>query len=186
MLTAFGLALLALTIPAGAAQDAVPSFDVASVKPNVSGSGNSSMRTPPLGSVTATNVPLRGIAQAVSPTPAPRPTDDPASPCKFSMSRFNGSGTLSVSGWPLSSIVESLANVVGRIVVDRTAETGPFDLELKWSADGSVSPATATTLPDSAPSIFTAPQEQLGLKLESARGPVEVVVIDSVQHPTPD
>jgi uncharacterized protein (TIGR03435 family) len=48
------------------------------------------------------------------------------------------------------------------------------------------SPETAPPVDPDAPSIFTAVQEQLGLKLESTKGPVDVLVIDSVDHPTPD
>jgi uncharacterized protein (TIGR03435 family) len=57
-------------------------------------------------------------------------------------------------------------------VVDRTGLTGVFDFDLTWAADAA---------PDSVdPSIFTALQEQLGLKLESTRGPIDVLVIDHV------
>jgi uncharacterized protein (TIGR03435 family) len=66
----------------------------------------------------------------------------------------------------------------GRPVVDRTGITGTIDYTLTWSPDGA---------PDSAaPSIFTALQEQLGLKLQPARGPVEVLVVDSAERPAPE
>jgi uncharacterized protein (TIGR03435 family) len=68
--------------------------------------------------------------------------------------------------------------------------TGNFDFELKWTPDripqnlpgGAGTPAS---VPDS-PSIFTALQEQLGLKLESAKTAIEVLVIDHVERPSPD
>ena len=65
----------------------------------------------------------------------------------------------------------------GRVVIDRTGLTRIFDFELRWAQD-----PTDTTRP----SIFTALQEQLGLKLESTRGPVDVLVIDHVERPAPD
>jgi uncharacterized protein (TIGR03435 family) len=78
----------------------------------------------------------------------------------------------------LGPLVQSLSGVVGRVVIDRTGLTGLFDFELKWAQD-----PTADT---AVPSIFTALQEQLGLKLESTRGPVDVLVIDHVERPLPD
>lgn len=70
-----------------------------------------------------------------------------------------------------------LSPIVGHVVVDRTGLVGKFDFDLKWAAD-----AADTTRA----SIFTALQEQLGLKLESTRGPVDVLVIDRVEPLIPD
>jgi len=61
---------------------------------------------------------------------------------------------------------------------------GTFDFELQWLPDNLRS-TTGTQATDS-PSIFAALQEQLGLKLESQRGPVEFLVIDRIEQPTPD
>ena len=69
---------------------------------------------------------------------------------------------------------------VKRKVIDKTGVSGRFNIELKWNPYD----ATPAPLNDSATSIFTALQEQLGLKLESAKGPVEVLVIDSVSKPS--
>jgi len=63
------------------------------------------------------------------------------------------------------------------MVVDRTGLTGNWNFDLRFAAD-----VGAPADPD-APSLFTALQEQLGLKLESARGPVDVLVIDDIQRP---
>ena len=90
-------------------------------------------------------------------------------------------GTIVTKGQPLSRMISALSMAVNRSVVDRTGLDGPFDAELRWSADVNTTPANSD-----APSIFTALQEQLGLKLESTRAPVEVLVIDSVERPTPD
>jgi uncharacterized protein (TIGR03435 family) len=72
---------------------------------------------------------------------------------------------------------ELLGNATDRIVVDRTGLQGGFAVDLEWSPDQTASDQ---------PSIFTAAQEQLGLKLESTRGPVDVLGIDHVEKPTPD
>ena len=77
--------------------------------------------------------------------------------------------------------MSALSMAVSRGVVDRTGLRGPFDVELEWSSDVGTSATNSNT-----PSIFTALQEQLGLRLEPSRGPVDVLVIDSVQRPTPD
>ena len=61
------------------------------------------------------------------------------------------------------------------------------DDALRWRADGTrMAPAAAGLTAKDTPSLFTALQEQHGLKLEPARGPVEGLVIDSVEQPTPD
>jgi uncharacterized protein (TIGR03435 family) len=70
----------------------------------------------------------------------------------------------------------------GRDIIDRTGLEGRFDFHLEYARDGG--PPRADPDPAHAgPSMFTAVQEQLGLKLESAKGPVEVLVIDHVEHP---
>jgi uncharacterized protein (TIGR03435 family) len=81
----------------------------------------------------------------------------------------------------LSNLATTLTRVVERPVQDRTSLTGSFDFTLQWTPDANVS-----TVSPVGPSIFTALQEQLGLKLESTKGPVNVVVIDHVEAPTPD
>jgi len=72
------------------------------------------------------------------------------------------------------NFVRTLAPITGRSVVDQTGLTGVFDAELVWSES------------ETGPSLFTAIQEQLGLKLEAQRGPVDVLVIDHVARPTSD
>jgi len=68
--------------------------------------------------------------------------------------------------------------------MDKTGLTGKFDLNLKWTIDAG-NPGIAPPADSLAgPSIFTALQEQLGLKLESTRGPVQVLVVDSVEKPS--
>ena len=93
-------------------------------------------------------------------------------------------GKLTGIGQTPQNIAAALGNSgLSRLVVDRTKLMGTFDFELQWTADTS-RPAGAAA--GDAPSLFTALQEQLGLKLEAQRGPVEFLVIDSVGRPTPD
>lgn len=77
------------------------------------------------------------------------------------------------------AFVLSFLDVLDRPVVDRSGLTADYELELRWSPDPG---RTRSDLP----SLFTALQEQLGLKLEATTGPVEVLVIDSAERPTPD
>ena len=78
----------------------------------------------------------------------------------------------------MTSLAYSLTNEVHRTVIDKTGLAGKYDLSAKWSADD------GTAAADAAPAIFTALQEQLGLKLQSAKGPVETLVVDSVEMPS--
>jgi uncharacterized protein (TIGR03435 family) len=101
----------------------------------------------------------------------------------------NGPGLIDLSGMPLSSLAQWIANAAGRPVVDRTGLAGMFDAEMQWS------PATSGPLRAGAdpgppggdgPSIFTAVQGQLGLKLDAAKTPVDFLVIDHIERPQPD
>lgn len=93
--------------------------------------------------------------------------------------RGNDQG-LTAGAFPIRGFANFLASEVARIVIDRTGLTGEWDFELKWSPPNAQSPD-----PDR-PSIFTALEEQLGLRLEPMTGPVEVMVIDRVELPTPN
>ena len=118
---------------------------------------------------------LLAVARATSrPDLAPPPVDP--LPCSSSM-MF---GRLTMRDMPLDILANTLSGMVGRVVFDRTALTGNFNLSLRYAPDGTDSAQSQD------PSIFTALQEQLGLKLESIKGPVEVLVIDHVEQPTPD
>jgi uncharacterized protein (TIGR03435 family) len=84
-----------------------------------------------------------------------------------------GKTQLTGTQFPLSSLVRALSNQVGRVVIDKTGLTGNFDFKMTYAPD----------LADSdGPSIFTALEEQLGLKLDSQKGPVEVLVIDGAER----
>jgi uncharacterized protein (TIGR03435 family) len=94
-------------------------------------------------------------------------------------------GLLQGNGGTIDNVAYGIAQFVpdvDRVVVNKTGLVGFFDFELSWTPN--LSPG-ATTLGD-LPSLFTALEEQLGLKLEPIKGPVDVLVIDHVEKPTPD
>ena len=242
-----------------------PSFEVASVKPNNSGSRASSSRSLPGGGFTATNIPLRllilqayrikgfqltggpdwldsarfDIAARAPENARPdellpmlralladrfklvahketkdqpvyalvmarsdgrlgpklkpstldcsiRPELGQQNPCGMNTNTTNTLGSMKGTGKTLADLAGALGNfIVNRMVVDRTGMAGAYDFELSWTTDNlqsATNPAGANI--SDAPSIFTAVQEQLGLKLESQRGPVEFLVIDSVERPS--
>jgi uncharacterized protein (TIGR03435 family) len=103
-----------------------------------------------------------------------QPTQSKGKSIGFGNSHFNGEGLTT------ALIAEELSLIAGRVVVDKTNLTDRYDFKLQWTPDD----AAATD--NSAPSLFTAIQEQLGLKLESAKEPVPVLVIDSIDLPTPN
>ena len=91
--------------------------------------------------------------------------------------------TLTVGGYPMSEFQRYLTGQTQRTVIDKTGLDGGWDFELTFAPSDLAADAAAER---NIATLFTALQEQLGLKLESARGPVEVVVIDRLERPTPD
>jgi uncharacterized protein (TIGR03435 family) len=95
-------------------------------------------------------------------------------------------GRIVTNGLPISAVLGALGGMVGRVVVDRTGLTGGWDLDVTFAPEAGRGGQPSDVADPNAPSIFTALQEQLGLKLESTKAPIEVTVIDSVEQPTPD
>jgi len=97
-----------------------------------------------------------------------------------------GAGSFLANAVPLEFFCRMLSQRLDRFVIDQTKLPGRYDFLLQWKPDPGERPTDAPAAPDieSRPSIFTAIQEQMGLKLESARGPVEVLVIDHIEKPT--
>ncbi|MGD0221946.1 MAG: TIGR03435 family protein [Terriglobia bacterium] len=107
-----------------------------------------------------------------------------------------GPGELTGQGVPVTFLVQQLAQQLGRNVLDRTGLKGNYDFTLKWTPDqssagmmqgppgGGPPPDNAPPPDASGPSVFTAVQEQLGLKLESTKGPVDILIIDHVEQPS--
>lgn len=116
-----------------------------------------------------------------------QPRRDGPPPCSFG----GPPGQLIGTGVTLAMLADVLTRFVGRPVFDRTDLHGSFDLALTFDPS-STAPGVPGAPPgpvkpdDTAPSIMTALQEQLGLKLESTRGPVDVLVIDQAERPTPN
>ena len=112
-----------------------------------------------------------------------------AMPCRNL--RIGMSGSVDGGNAPMSQLVATLAAIVGRPVIDQTGFTGTLDVHLKFAPDqstqglpgGAISVASPEPDP-SRPDILSALQEQLGLRLTSSKGPVEVLVIDHVERPT--
>jgi uncharacterized protein (TIGR03435 family) len=103
----------------------------------------------------------------------------------------SGRGGLAFRGLTMAALAKILAPMVRRSVSDQTGLTGYFDAEFDFMAEGPPPPPPPPGLPNSFGSepfvsIFTVLPEQLGLKLESARGPVDVLVIDRAERPTED
>ena len=85
-------------------------------------------------------------------------------------------GHYSAAGLTMNNFMIFLSSTVERVVIDRTGLQGAYDVDFDWSSEPG----------SDKPSIFTSLQEQLGLKLESTRGPVDVLVIDHIERPTQD
>ncbi len=102
-----------------------------------------------------------------------------------------GRGVIGGQGLPVEAIAASLANVIRRSVIDKTGLTGQYDFKLEWTPDADegsgprdINPNRADAADSTGVSIFTALQEQAGLKLEPSKGPVEILIIDSIEKPT--
>ena len=107
-------------------------------------------------------------------------------------------GRLMAGGFTMTQLANSLSQFTGRSVVDRTGLAGAYDLDVEFTPDpalrgrgmgGGLPPAppplgSERVVDPAGISVFTAVQEQLGLKLDSQRGPVPVLVIESVTQPT--
>ena len=95
----------------------------------------------------------------------------------------NASGRITSGGFGFAEFLSALSVQTGRAVLDRTGLSGKWDLHVEY-APAPVPPGVA---PDAnRPDLFTALQEQLGLKLEATTGPVQVFVVDRLERPTPD
>jgi uncharacterized protein (TIGR03435 family) len=89
------------------------------------------------------------------------------------------------NGFALSMFVQGISGRVGRHVVDRTGLSGEWSFELKFSLPPA--PGADPAPPDpNVPDLFTAVREQLGMKFEATKGPVEVWIVDSIERPTSD
>ena len=148
---------------------------------------------------------LKGVDPPSLPTPGqtpaqpPRPGPGGALPANFTPQPgavMVGPGLILASAVTMAQMVSVLNRGIDRPIVDRTDLKGFFNVRLQFAAENAPGVATGVAPTDGppgiplpatepqGPSIFTALQEQLGLKLESTKAPVEVMVIDSVRKPT--
>jgi uncharacterized protein (TIGR03435 family) len=117
---------------------------------------------------------------------------DPNSPIACGSMR-SGPGMLGAGGRAIAQLVQMLSGSTGRPVVDKTGLTGAYDFSLRFAPEpgangpfGAPPPGVLPPPDPDAPNLYTAVQEQLGLKLENGRGPIEVVAIDRLEKPTVD
>lgn len=138
------------------------------------------------------------------PPPAPRPPDPsqpmqiPEMECGMMMGMTPAGQMMSGGGLAFTQIVQLIATNLGRPVVDKTGLTGNYNIRMRFLSDRPGlpglpppprAPGPAPTLApgvEEAPTLPTAVQEQLGLKLEATRGPAPVLIVDSVERPTAD
>ncbi len=106
-----------------------------------------------------------------------------------------GPGSFSAGAASIDQLVSFLSGPLGRKVIDKTGITGLYNINLTWSPDSSQQDFTGLPKPpgflppqqsgeNTGPSVFTAIQEQLGLKLEPDKGPVDSFIIDGIEKPS--
>lgn len=124
--------------------------------------------------------PMYGLVVAKNGVKMQPNTSPDGSPQSMSMGRSAFRATRASA----DAIAQSLAGMVGRPVKDETGLTGFFDFKMEWTPDANPNPGTNNEeRPDNlGPTLFTALQEQLGLRLVSRKGPVEILVIDRAER----
>jgi uncharacterized protein (TIGR03435 family) len=117
------------------------------------------------------------------PPPPLRPGERPTFACGGAMMSPRSFAGVSIK---LDNLMPGLSRLLGRTVVDRTGLTGNFDITVEWTPDETqaLQPPGAAASGAGGPSIFAAFQEQLGLKFESQKGPVEILVIERAERPS--
>ena len=133
-----------------------------------------------------------------APPPAPSGPPGPGQPFRGRGMRV-GPGQLTMNGGTMAMFADHLSQRLGRSVIDKTGLKGEYDFSLQWTPEQNemmrsvfggglegTNGKEPAPPPDSGPTIFTALQEQLGLKLESAKGPVTIYVIAHIEQPSPN
>lgn len=121
------------------------------------------------------------------PPEPPRPGDPPRNFCGTMMM---GPDRMSATAAQIANLIPMLSRILGRSVVDETGLKGDYNVTVEWTPDETqVSRPRAAGQngppPDSnLPTLFTAFQERLGLKLEAGKGPVEIIVVDQAEKPS--
>jgi uncharacterized protein (TIGR03435 family) len=150
-------------------------YNLVMIKPGVAG---------PSLKPAATDCVAQANARRGGPPPGPPGPNDPLTCGLMGMP-----GVIRMGGMPIAQLTGMLTNQTGRLVFDKTNLPGNWDFTLKYLFEGRGGQPLPPNIPPpdpDAPSLYTAIQEQLGMKLESAKAPVEMTVIDSIEHPTDD
>jgi uncharacterized protein (TIGR03435 family) len=130
----------------------------------------------------------RGLQMLRSVKDCPATPDSQALPCGGF--RLYQRRMLTGRNVPMDELVDMLSTLTGRMVIDKTNLAGNFDIKLEWTPDEGLALGTepGAQPPSNAAqgSLFTALEEQLGLRLQSEKGPVSVLVIDSAEKPSPN
>jgi uncharacterized protein (TIGR03435 family) len=123
------------------------------------------------------------------PSSRPAPPQPGVPPPRYCGQMMMGLNRLTAVGVPVANLTPMLSRLLGRTVIDKTGLTENFNINVQWTPDetqalqlppGAPAPPSDTT----APSLFTAFQEQLGLKLESQKGPVDILIIERAEKPS--
>lgn len=125
------------------------------------------------------------LAKGGAKLTAAAPNDAAGGPPRRDFMMF-GPGKITAMGDTMPVFVTELSRLLGRVVVDETGLRDRYDFTLEWTPEGAASPTGTGPTSEPAPPIFTAIQEQLGLKLLAAKAPVKVLVIDHMQRPSPN
>jgi uncharacterized protein (TIGR03435 family) len=135
--------------------------------------------------------PARDPGTPLQPPPPPAPGQKPPMPAgmMFVMMKSNGERTMRAHATQMPNLLNLIGQQGGvgdRPIIDQTGFTGYFDFDLTFAplTAAASSPDSNGALSSDAPSLTTALEETLGLKLVSTKGPVEVIVIDSIDHPS--
>jgi uncharacterized protein (TIGR03435 family) len=127
-----------------------------------------------------------------APPEAPWQPGTPPGDCR-TITRLGRLMGIESGGMTMTELIASLSQAAGRPVIDQTGLTGYFALTVEFATDGTIGPMgdtmpppVAGPQPAGAASVFAAVEDYLGLKLESRRSAVDVLVIDRAEQPTPD
>src|SRR5688572_24876213 len=129
---------------------------------------------------------MRAAAQVTPPGPRPFPDlNAPPPPCTIRSVRGRNDPSDRLEGEAtMSALAEFLTGPARRVVVDKTGLTGSYRVTMNFDLLASLRPPEVVPPPDAAPTVFTAVREQLGLKLDASRAPLDMLVIDRLERPT--
>ena len=103
---------------------------------------------------------------------------------KYSGTTMSGPGYFTAYGITMPQLADNLTYMVNHTVIDKTGLSGSYDTQLKYTPEERTASSNADNGVEPGPSIFTALEEQLGLKLQSTKGPVDTLVIDYIEKPS--